>query len=44
MDNPLEAPPDESIDKWFEAIMIATIITPIDYAKGVTILCEEKRG
>lgn len=44
VDNPLEAPPDEFIDQWYEAIMVATIITPAEYAKGVKVLCEEKRG
>lgn len=44
VDNPLEAPPTENIDKWYEAIVTATIITPTEYAKGIKILCEERRG
>lgn len=44
VDNPLEAPPTENIDIWYEAIVTATIITPAEYAKGIKTLCEDRRG
>lgn len=44
VDNPLEAPGEEFIDQWYEAIMNATIITPAEYSKGIKTLCDEKRG
>ncbi len=44
VDNPLEAPPTEMIDIWYEAIVSATIITPAEYAKEIKMLCEERRG
>lgn len=44
VDNPLEAPPQENIEEWYEAIVSATIITPAEYAKGIKTLCDERRG
>lgn len=44
VDNPLEAPPEENVEHWQEAIVTATIITPTEYAKGIKTLCDERRG
>jgi GTP-binding protein LepA len=44
VDNPLEAPPEENVEQWHEAIVSATIITPAEYAKGIKTLCDERRG
>jgi GTP-binding protein LepA len=44
VDNPIEAPPNENIEYWEEAIVSATIMTPFDYSISIKKLCEEKRG
>jgi translation elongation factor EF-4 len=44
VDNPADAPPQERIAYWKEAIVRATLITPADYAKGVKTLCDQRRG
>lgn len=44
VDNPLEAPAAELISEWYEAIVSATIITPIEYAKDIKTLCDGRRG
>ena len=44
IDNPVDAPPTEIIDYWFENIVQVTIITPAEYQKEIRLLCEERRG
>lgn len=44
VDNPAEAPPEEKIAYWMEAIVKATIITPAEYLKSIKTLCEDRRG
>ena len=44
IDNPVDAPPTEIIDYWFENIVQVTIITPAEYLKEIRVLCEERRG
>ncbi len=44
VDNPLEAPAAENIIEWHEAIVQATLITPMDYSKDIKTLCDSRRG
>jgi translation elongation factor EF-4 len=44
VNNPTEAPRTELIKYWKEALVLATIITPVDYAKEVKKLCDTRRG
>ncbi len=42
--NPAEFPDRQQIDKVYEPVIKATILTPKDYIGSVLKLCEEKRG
>lgn len=40
VDNPIEAPPPENIEQWHEAIVQATLITPMEFSKDIKTLCD----
>lgn len=44
VENPADAPKDELIEAWKEAICRATIITPKEFYKGIKVLCEDRRA
>jgi len=44
VENPLEAPRDELVAHWEEILMVATIMTPVEFAADLKKLCEHKRG
>ena len=44
IDNPADIDRPELIKEWFEPICTATIMTPLEYAKNVKSLCNDRRG
>ena len=44
IDNPSKFPQPDEIDKAYEPIMKATVITPGDYIGGIMDLCQDRRG
>ena len=44
IDNPSKFPSPDEIDRSYEPIMKATVITPTDYVGGIMDLCQDRRG
>jgi len=44
IDNPTNLPPVQEIQKMFEPIVAATIMTPTEYVGSIMDLCQERRG
>ena len=44
IDNPSMFPPPDEINRSYEPIMKATVITPTDYVGGIMDLCQDRRG
>jgi len=44
IDNPTNLPPVQEIQKMFEPIVAATIMTPVEYVGSIMDLCQERRG
>nr|XP_012232046.1 PREDICTED: translation factor GUF1 homolog, mitochondrial isoform X2 [Linepithema humile] len=42
--NPAHFPDPQIVTEFYEPMIIATIITPVEYLKGIISLCREKRG
>ncbi|XP_025271361.1 translation factor GUF1 homolog, mitochondrial [Camponotus floridanus] len=42
--NPAYFPDVQIVNEFYEPMIIATIITPVEYMKDITLLCREKRG
>jgi GTP-binding protein LepA len=44
IDNPLDIKRPELIKTWYEPICTATIMTPLEFHKGIKTLCLDRRG
>jgi len=44
VNNPTQAPAEDTVEHWHESIVTANIISPNEYAKDIMALCDERRG
>ena len=44
IDNPSEYPPADEIERSYEPVVKADIITPVDYVGNIMTLCQDRRG